>query len=176
MAQITRRDFTKLAVTGGACAVYNTALPQPVTAKPQDFPGRPNVILIMTDDQGYGELGCHGNTKIKTPSLDRFYEESIRLRRFFVSPTCSPTRAALLTGRHEFKCGISHTILGRSLLKEDEVTIAEVLREAGYRTGIFGKWHLGDNYPCRPMDRGFEECLYHGGGGITQTPDYWGNS
>lgn len=137
---------------------------------------RLNVVLIMTDDQGYGDIGCHGNTLIKTPNLDAFYADSVRMKRFFVSPTCSPTRASLLTGRHEFRCGISHTIMGRSLIREDEVTIADVLSEAGYKTGMFGKWHLGDNHPCRPMDKGFGECFYHGGGGITQTPDYWGNT
>ncbi len=136
----------------------------------------PNIILIMTDDQGFGDVGCHGNDVIKTPNLDRLYADSVRFNRFFVSPTCSPTRSALLCGRHEFRCGISHTILGRSLLFDDEVTSAEMLSNAGYATGIFGKWHLGDNHPCRPEDHGFEECLYHGGGGITQSPDYWGNT
>jgi len=155
-----------LSTTGGC----SNPAGQEVAQKP------PNVILIMTDDQGFGDVGCYGNDVIKTPNLDHFYEESVRFNRFFVSPTCSPTRAALLCGRHEFRCGISHTILGRSLLFEDEITLADVLKKAGYATGIFGKWHLGDNPPCRPEDNGFEECLYHGGGGISQSPDYWGNS
>jgi len=175
MKQPSRRDFIRCAAGGAgalACASVNPA----VQAARTTFQSRPNVVLIMTDDQGYGDLGCHGNPVIKTPHIDHLYRESVRFSRFFVSPTCSPTRAALLTGRHEFRCGITHTILGRSLLREEEVTIADMLAGAGYATGIFGKWHLGDNFPCRPMDRGFQECLFHGGGGITQTPDYWGNT
>jgi len=177
MSGIRRREFIERSALGGFGALIYTGNASPAGGR--ELPGpprRPNVILIMTDDQGYGELGCHGNDIIETPCLDRFHGESVRFRRFFVSPTCSPTRAALLTGRHEFRCGISHTILGRSLIREDEVTIADVLSNAGYRTGMFGKWHLGDNHPCRPMDKGFGECLFHGGGGITQTPDYWGNT
>jgi arylsulfatase A-like enzyme len=171
---IKRRTFLEYSALSGigalACADSETM------TKDHPFPARPNVIIVMTDDQGYGEIGCHGNDLIETPHIDRFHDESVRFERFFVSPTCSPTRAALLTGRHEFRCGITHTILGRSLIHQDEVTLADVLSSSGYRTGIFGKWHLGDNYPCRPMDKGFDESLYHGGGGITQTPDYWGNT
>ncbi len=139
-------------------------------------PQRPNVVLVMTDDQGYGDLGCHGNKLLKTPNLDRLHAESIRLTSFHVDPTCSPTRAALLTGRYSCRTGVWHTIMGRSILRRDERTIADMLSAAGYRTGIFGKWHLGDNYPYRAMDRGFDESLVHGGGGIGQTPDYWGNT
>ena len=171
-----KRDFLQLLTYSGTGALITAGLPKPLQSQSSGFPERPNIIIVMTDDQGYGELGCHDNPIIKTPHLDRFHKESTRFTRFFVSPTCTPTRAGLLTGRHEFRCGISHTILGRSLLREDEVTIADVLSQAGYRTGLFGKWHLGDNYPCRPMDNGFRECFYHGGGGITQTPDYWGNT
>jgi arylsulfatase A-like enzyme len=137
---------------------------------------RPNVVLVMTDDQGYGDLGCHGNPVLNTPSLDRLYQQSIRLANFHVDPTCSPTRAALLTGKYSCRTGVWHTIMGRSLLRRDEVTMADLFARAGYRTGIFGKWHLGDNYPYRAVDRGFQVSLVHGGGGITQTPDYWGNS
>ena len=176
MGVMKRRDFLGQMTAGGMLAFGAGANQRPAAAQSRTLPHRPNVILVMTDDQGYGDLGCHGNRDIRTPNIDRFYQESARFNHFFVSPTCSPTRAGLLTGRHEFRCGISHTILGRSLLREDEVTIADVLSGAGYRTGIFGKWHLGDNYPCRPMDRGFQECFYHGGGGIGQTPDFWGTS
>lgn len=137
---------------------------------------RPNVILVMTDDQGYGDLGCHGNPVIQTPALDRLRTQSIRLTDFHVDPTCAPTRAALLTGRYSSRVGVWHTIMGRSILAEDELTMADVFSAAGYRTGVFGKWHLGDNYPSRATDRGFEESLVHGGGGITQAPDYWGNT
>jgi len=136
---------------------------------------RPNVVLVMTDDQGYGDLGCHGNPVIQTPNLDRLYTQSIRLTDFHVGPTCSPTRAALMTGHYCNRTGVWHTIMGRSLLRKDEVTVADVFSAGGYRTAIFGKWHLGDNYPFRPQDRGFGEVLIHGGGGVGQGPDYWGN-
>ncbi|MBX3176883.1 MAG: arylsulfatase [Candidatus Hydrogenedentes bacterium] len=136
---------------------------------------RPNVVLVMTDDQGYGDLGCLGNPVLKTPHLDRLHAESARLTDFHVSPTCAPTRAALLTGRYNNRSGVWHTVMGRSLLARDEKTMADYFAGAGYRTGLFGKWHLGDDYPYRPRDRGFQEVLAHGGGGIGQTPDYWGN-
>jgi arylsulfatase A-like enzyme len=136
---------------------------------------RPNVILVITDDQGYGDLGCHGNQVIKTPNLDRLHSESIRLTDFHVDPTCSPTRSALMTGHYSTRTGVWHTIMGRSLLGKHEVTMADVFSASGYRTGIFGKWHLGDNYPFRPQDRGYGEVLVHGGGGVGQGPDYWGN-
>jgi len=136
---------------------------------------RPNVVLVITDDQGYGDLGCHGNPVIQTPNLDRLYTQSIRLTNFHVGPTCSPTRAALMTGHYCNRTGVWHTIMGRSLLRKDEVTVADVFSAGGYRTAIFGKWHLGDNYPFRPQDRGFGEVLIHGGGGVGQGPDYWGN-
>ncbi len=136
---------------------------------------RPNVVLVMTDDQGYGDLGCYGNPVIQTSNLDSLYTQSIRLTDFHVGPTCSPTRAALMTGHYCNRTGVWHTIMGRSLLRKDEVTIADVFSASGYRTAIFGKWHLGDNYPFRPQDRGFGEVLIHGGGGVGQGPDYWGN-
>lgn len=136
---------------------------------------RPNVILIMTDDQGYGDLHCHGNTMIRTPALDQLHQGSVRLTNFHVDPTCSPTRAALLTGRYSTRTGVWHTVMGRSLLHRDETTLAGIFQQQSYRTGIMGKWHLGEAYPLRPQDRGFERVLIHGGGGIGQTPDYWGN-
>ena len=136
---------------------------------------QPNVVLTITDDQGYGDLSGHGNPILQTPHLDRMREESARLENFHVGPTCAPTRAGLMTGRYCNSAGVWHTIAGRSLLRSDETTMADCFRAAGYRTGMFGKWHLGDNYPFRPHDRGFDEALYHGGGGVGQTPDYWGN-
>ncbi|MBN1126593.1 MAG: arylsulfatase [Sedimentisphaerales bacterium] len=136
---------------------------------------RPNVVLVMTDDQGYGDIAAHGNPHIRTPNLDRLWAESVRLTDFHVDPTCAPTRAALLTGRYSSRTGVWHTIMGRSMLHADEVTMADMFKAGGYATGIFGKWHLGDNYPFRPQDRGFDEVLVHGGGGVTQLPDYWGN-
>ena len=136
---------------------------------------RPNVIIIMTDDQGYGDLACHGNTILKTPNMDKLHSESVRFTNFHVSPTCAPTRGALMTGLYSNRTGVWHTIGGRSLLRKDKVTIADVFRENEYHTAIFGKWHLGDNYPFRPQDRGFQEVLIHGAGGVGQTPDFFDN-
>jgi arylsulfatase A-like enzyme len=134
-------------------------------------PARPNVLLILTDDQGYGDLGIHGNPRIRTPNIDRFAGQSVELEHFHVCPVCSPTRSSILTGRYNYRTGIVDTYQGRSLMRPDEVTLAQMLRAAGYRTGIFGKWHLGDNYPLRAMDRGFEEALVLKGGGIGQASD-----
>ena len=137
---------------------------------------RPNVVLVITDDQGYGDLSCHGNPVLKTPHLDKLHSESVRLTDYHVAPTCSPTRAALITGHWTNRTGVWHTIMGRSMLRDNEVTIGKILGDGGYHTAMFGKWHLGDNYPYRPEDRGFQEVLRHGGGGVGQTPDYWDNA
>ncbi|NQU21553.1 MAG: arylsulfatase, partial [Candidatus Nealsonbacteria bacterium] len=136
---------------------------------------QPNVILILTDDQGYGDLGCHGNRVIRTPNLDRLHGQSVRLADFHVSPVCSPTRAALMTGRYPNRVGVWHVVMSRSLLRPDETTVADLFSADGYRTAIFGKWHLGDNYPYRPQDRGFREVLVHGGGVVGHVPDFWLN-
>ncbi len=138
-------------------------------------PTSPNVILIITDDQGYGDIAAHGNAMIRTPVLDQLYSKSVRLVDFHVDPTCSPTRSALLTGRYSTRTGVWHTIMGRSLMRPEEVTVAEVFGQAGYTTGMAGKWHLGDNYPLRPQDQGFDEAFYHPAGGVGQGPDYFGN-
>ncbi len=137
---------------------------------------RPNVIIIMTDDQGYGDLAYHGNPYLKTPNLDQFATESLELTNFHVGTTCTPTRAGIMTGRNANRNNAWHTIAGCSILLKDEETIAEVFARNGYRTAMFGKWHLGDNYPFRPHDRGFQHALYHGGGGVNQTPDFWNNN
>lgn len=129
----------------------------------------PNVIVIITDDQGYGDLSCHGNPILKTPHLDRLHAESVRFTDFHVSPTCAPTRSALMTGRHEFKNGVTHTIMERERLTLKATTLAEVLHGVGYQTGIFGKWHLGDEALYQPDRRGFDEVFIHGAGGIGQT-------
>jgi arylsulfatase A-like enzyme len=136
---------------------------------------KPNLVFVITDDQGYGDFSCHGNPIIETPNLDAMHSESLRLTNLHVGPTCAPTRAGIMTGRYCNCTGVWHTIGGRSLLRNDERTMADIFQANGYKTGMFGKWHLGDNYPYRPHDRGFEEALYHGGGGISQTPDHWGN-
>jgi len=137
---------------------------------------KPNVVLVMTDDQGYGDLGCTGNPWIQTPNIDRFYGEAVRLPDFHVSPLCTPTRGALMTGHYPLRNGAWATCWGRSILRRDEVTMADVFAASGYRTGMFGKWHLGDNYPYRPQDRGFQKTVAHKGGGVGQTPDFWGNN
>jgi arylsulfatase A-like enzyme len=132
---------------------------------------RPNVLLVITDDQGYGDVRIHGNDRIRTPNLDALAAQGARFTRFYVSPVCSPTRAALYTGRYNYRTGVVDTYLGRSLMHPDEVTVAEILGAAGYRTGLFGKWHLGDNFPLRAMDQGFQETFVLKGGGIGQPSD-----
>jgi arylsulfatase len=129
----------------------------------------PNIVFVITDDQGYGDLGCHGNPVLKTPHLDAFHRESVRFTDFNVSPTCAPTRSALMTGRHEFRNGVTHTIFERERLTTNAVTLAQMLRRGGYTTGIFGKWHLGDEPEYQPGKRGFDEIFIHGAGGIGQT-------
>ncbi|WP_066219903.1 arylsulfatase [Formosa haliotis] len=133
------------------------------------------MILILVDDQGYGDIAALGNPYIKTPHIDALHASSARFTDYHVNPTCAPTRAALLTGHNANRAGVWHTVNGRSILLERETTAAQIMKANGYATGIFGKWHLGDNYPSRPQDKGFEEVLIHGGGGIEQTMDYWDN-
>jgi len=139
------------------------------TVTAADTPKPPNIIFILTDDQGYGDLSCHGNPILKTPNLDRLHDEGVRFTNFCVSPTCAPTRSALITGRHEFKNGVTHTILERERLTLKAVTLPQILKTAGYTTGIFGKWHLGDEAEYQPNRRGFDEVYIHGCGGIGQT-------
>ncbi|HJZ60337.1 MAG TPA: arylsulfatase [Gemmataceae bacterium] len=152
-----------------AALVLLGALPLAAPAAEPLAGKRPNVVFILTDDQGYGDLSCHGNPVLKTPNLDRLHAEGVRFTDFHVSPTCSPTRSALLTGRHEFKNGVTHTILERERLTPNAITLAQVLKSAGYTTGIFGKWHLGDEPDRWPDKRGFDEMFIHGCGGIGQT-------
>ena len=132
-------------------------------------PTQPNIILIMPDDLGYGDYSCLGAPIVRTPAVDAFKKQSVLLTQFHVSASCSPTRAALLTGRHEFKNGVTHTILERERLSLQSETLPQALKSAGYTTGIFGKWHLGDEKEYRPESRGFDEVFIHGGGGIGQT-------
>jgi len=130
---------------------------------------RPNIILVMPDDVGYGDYSCLGTPVMKTPSVDAFWKQSVRLTNFHASPTCAPTRSAILSGRHEFKNGVTSTIYERERMSLQTTTIAQVLKKAGYTTGIFGKWHLGDEAAYQPDQRGFDEVYIHGGGGIGQT-------
>ncbi|WP_405563298.1 arylsulfatase [Polaribacter sp. Asnod6-C07] len=143
--------------------------------KSEQVTKKPNVIIVITDDQGYGDLGHTGNKVIKTPTIDKFAAQSVSLTNYHVGTTCAPTRAGILTGRNSNRNGVWHTIMGASLLNREEVTMADVFKENGYKTGMFGKWHLGDNHPFLPEDRGFDNAFYHGGGGVGQTPDYWNN-
>ncbi len=169
MASVTRRTF--LGATGLAAAGLGAPGAQPVSSAnrtPEDREKRPNIVVIMTDDHGYGDLGCHGNPHVRTPHIDKFYTESVRFTNFYTTPVCSPTRAGFMTGRYNFRTGVVDTYMGRSMMDASEITVAEALREAGYRSGIFGKWHLGDNYPMRPIDKGFDESVVHRGGGIAQ--------
>ncbi|MGI9474830.1 MAG: arylsulfatase [Rubripirellula sp.] len=129
---------------------------------------RPNIIIIMPDDQGYGDHGVTGNEVFRTPNIDALANGSASMSDFYVCPVCSPTRASLMTGRYHYRTRVVDTFKGRSMMDSEEVTIAELLRDAGYATGIFGKWHLGDNFPLRPMDQGFEESFIHKGGGLAQ--------
>ncbi|MDX9882982.1 MAG: arylsulfatase [Prolixibacteraceae bacterium] len=128
--------------------------------------GKPNVIVVLSDDQGYGDFSCHGNPVLKTPALDRLHSESIRFGNFHVSPLCTPTRGQLMTGLDAMRNGAATVLTGRNLLRRDIITMPEIFSKNGYATGIFGKWHLGDNYPDRPMDRGFQKCVWHKGWGL----------
>lgn len=131
----------------------------------------PNVILIMTDDQGYGDFGVMGNPLIRTPNIDALAKSSAKMTNFYVSPVCAPTRASLMTGRYNYRTRAVDTFLGRAMMDPQEITIAEIMKSVGYATAIFGKWHLGDNYPMRPQEQGFDEVLIHKGGGIGQESD-----
>ena len=136
---------------------------------------KPNVIIILADDMGYGDIAAHGNPVIRTPNFDKLHAESARLTDFHVDPTCSPTRAALLTGKYSHRVKVWHTIAAGNHLREGETTMADVFRANGYRTGMFGKWHLGSNLPYRPIDRGFDEWLGQGDGGTGTTADHFLN-
>jgi len=137
---------------------------------------RPNVILILTDDQGIGDLGCHGNPWLKTPNIDAFYKEAVRMTDFHVSPLCTPTRGAIMSGQYPINNGAWATIKGRDAISERTITMADIFKLNGYKTAMFGKWHLGDNYPVRPTDCGFEVAVHHLAGGVGELSDYWGNS
>ncbi len=126
---------------------------------------RPNVVIILADDLGYGDLGCYGHPKFKTPRIDRMAAEGARLTQFNTpAPFCAPTRASLMTGRYPFRCGMTQNpapdggpAADALALPASEVTLAQVLQSAGYATGMVGKWHLGHKPGSLPTDRGFDE-------------------
>ena len=133
---------------------------------------RPNVIVILTDDQGYGDFSCNGNPILQTPELDKFFAESLRFSDFHVSPYCTPTRGQLLSGLDALHNKAATVGTGRDMMRRDIITMPEVFRQNGYKTGIFGKWHLGDNYPDRPMDRGFDKSVWFKGWGLLSEAEY----
>lgn len=157
-------NFLKLIVAAITLAFSACESPKPKS--------HPNVIIIMTDDQGYGDLGITGNPHVKTSVIDEFARKSVRFNNFYVSPVCAPTRSSLMTGRFSLRTGIRDTYNGGATMASNEVTIAEMLKKADYKTGVFGKWHLGDNYPSRPNDQGFDESVIHLSGGMGQVGDF----
>ena len=155
--------------TIGLCAVTVLLFGMTAFGEEQSLEGsRPNIILVLTDDQGMGDLSCTGNTILKTPHIDAIYEKATRFTDFQVSPTCAPTRAAIMSGRFPFEVGVSHTLMQRERLAPKVVTFPQALQKAGYKTALFGKWHLGDDGEYLPQNRGFDEVLMHGAGGIGQ--------
>ena len=147
--------------------------PPPAAATPDA--ARPNVLILLTDDQGYGELSCHGNPVLRTPNLDRLHDESLRFTDFHAAPMCTPTRGQLMTGLDALRNGAMNVSSGRTLLRRDLPTLPRLFADAGYRTGLFGKWHLGDAHPYRPEDRGFQETLWFPSSHIGSVPDAWEN-
>jgi arylsulfatase A-like enzyme/pimeloyl-ACP methyl ester carboxylesterase len=157
-----------LALAIGALLVGSNTFASEAKAAPSLKGLQPNIILVLTDDQGMGDLSCMGNTILKTPHIDALYEKATRFTDFQVSPTCAPTRAAIMSGRFPFEVGVSHTLMQRERLAPKVVTFPEALQKAGYKTALFGKWHLGDEEEYLPQNRGFNEVLMHGAGGIGQ--------
>ena len=148
MRNLNRREWMAAAAAG-------TLAPRPASPAGR----RPNVVLVMTDDQGYGDLSCHGNPYLRTPNIDGLAKQGVEFNRFYVSPVCAPTRSSLLTGRYNLRCGVYGVTSGFETMRTEEVTLAEALRGGGYRTGLFGKWHLGENYPYVPHAQGFDEFV-----------------
>jgi len=170
---MNRRDFIKSVGLGAASLGFSGGLSARAAAP--GVSSKPNVILVLTDDQGYGDLSCHGNPVLKTPHLDKLHGESIRFTDYHVAPMCTPTRGELLTGMQAFRNGAVFVCQGKSMFRRGIPSMADMFKAGGYTTGHFGKWHLGDNNPYRPQDRGFDETVHHGAWGITSMADHWGN-
>lgn len=136
----------------------------------------PNIVVMFIDNHGYFELSRNGNQVVQTPRIDRLAEEAVNFTDFYAPPFCSPSRTALLTGRYALRAGVYNTVGGVSILHKDETTVADLLQKEGYSTAVFGKWHLGMTYPYAPEFRGFDEVFIHGGGGVSQLEDYYGNT
>ena len=174
--QTTSRDFLKLIGFSAASLAAN-----PKTPAAEKTDRKPNVLLIYTDDQGTLDVNCYGSTDLYTPAMDNLAKTGVRFTQAYAHTVCCPARAMLMTGRHPQRGNVNYWMQGNAKGQKDlnmfrqEVTIAEVLKAAGYKTALFGKWHLGDDYPYRPQDRGFRRVVCHGGGGISQQPDWWGN-
>ncbi len=168
----SRRDFMKAMILGLSVGI-SACIAGDVFARSSN--DRLNVIVVMTDDQGYPDISCHGNDVIKTPNMDKLSAGSVRLSDFHVNPFCSPTRAALLTGRMSDRTGVTSTSTHRNYMRREEIVMPEYFKASGYSTAIFGKWHVGANYPYRPMDRGFDQWIGLGNNGLGTTSDLWDN-
>jgi len=168
MSSHSRRDLVKrlaLAAAGRQGLL-------PAGSQPDPRAVRPNVLLIVTDDQGYGDFSCHGNPVLKTPNMDRLHGSSVRFTDFHAAPMCTPTRGQLMSGLDALRNRATSVTAGRAVLRRDVPTMADIFAAGGYRTGLFGKWHLGDNYPYRPMERGFHEAKYFLGWGLSSAPEF----
>jgi arylsulfatase A-like enzyme len=140
------------------CAVLAVLSTGKLSARAEADSTKPNILYILTDDQGYGDLAKHGHPLLKTPHTDRLYDESVRFDNFYVSPSCSPTRAAMLTGMHEFRNGVTHTREPREHLWTGATILPQLLSTAGYFNGFIGKWHLCSQGEYAPCNRGFDWC------------------
>jgi len=169
MADCNRRDLLKMMASGGTAMAAGLGTAGILRGA---APARPNVLVILTDDQGYGDFSCHGNPVLTTPNMDRLHSESVRFTQYHSAPMCTPTRGQLMSGVDALRNKATSVTAGRAVLRRDLPTMADIFGAGGYRTGVFGKWHLGDNYPYRPMDRGFQEARYHLGYGISSAPEF----
>ncbi len=172
---MNRRTFLKHIGLGTVAATMTGCAGEQNRSRESPAARRPNVIFVLTDDQGYGDLSCHGNPVLRTPNIDRLYGQSLRLTDFHAAPMCTPTRGQLMSGLDALRNRARHVCGGLTMLRTDVPTMADIFAAGGYRTGLFGKWHLGDSYPYLPQYRGFQEVVHHKSWGITSAADRWGN-